>query len=79
MPSAYEKSQIVQTYVTLLPPGGRGVLPIMAYTGRLRPKGVPCDCKLKRAMKQHECSSLKTRLRKARSLGIKCVSLLDKL
>ena len=22
-------------------PGGGGVLPIMAYTGRLRPKGVP--------------------------------------
>ena len=36
-----------------------------------------CDCK--RATKQHERISSKTRLRKVRSLGIKCVSLLDKL
>ena len=28
-------------YMKLMPPPGGGVLPIMAYTGRLRPKGVP--------------------------------------
>ena len=33
---------LCDTAAVLYPPGGGGgVLPIMAYTGRLRPKGVP--------------------------------------
>ena len=35
---AQDKSFIVMSNKL---PGGGGVLPIMAYTGRLRPKGVP--------------------------------------
>ena len=32
---------LLPTYDAHTCPGGGGVLPIMAYTGRLRPKGVP--------------------------------------
>ena len=32
---------IIVLVIKAAPPGGGGVLPIMAYTGRLRPKGVP--------------------------------------
>ena len=34
------QSTLFFRYVTDFSPGGGGVLPIMAYTGRLRPKGV---------------------------------------
>ena len=39
MPSAYEKSQIVQTYVTLLPPGGGGTLYNGLYGDALPERG----------------------------------------
>ena len=35
------QSSLWVSLITNLIPGGGGVLPIMAYTGRLRPKGVP--------------------------------------
>ena len=37
--SVYERTTTVRGLDH--PPGGEGVLPIMAFTGSLRPKGVP--------------------------------------